>query len=106
MSFAYDKVLGFGIKMASNIAQRFADFLVHIFKQQMAPIAEAAAKELSKQSCTFAMWWNDRLKLGSCQTVLVVMLMYCDDPIIICVGANMTHEALKVWTWTSKQGTP
>ena len=106
VSFAYDKVLGFGIKMASNIAQRFADFLVHIFKQQMAPVVEAAAKKLSKQSDTFARWWDDRLKLGSWQAVLVVMLMYCscDDPIIICVGADMTYEALKVWTWMSKQG--
>ena len=104
VSFAYDKVLGFGIKMASNIAQRFADFLVHIFKQQMAPVVEAAAKKLSKQSSTFAKWWDDRLKLGSWQAVLVVMLMYCDDPIIICVGADMTYEALKVWTWMSKQG--
>jgi hypothetical protein len=104
VSFAYDKVLGFGIKMASNIAQRFADFLVHIFKQTMAPVVEAAAKKLSKQSSTFAKWWDERLKLGSWQAVLVVMLMYCDDPIIICVGADMTYEALKVWTWMSKQG--
>ena len=65
VSFAYDKVSGFGIKMASNITHRFADFLVHIFKQRMVPMVEAAAKKLSKQSCTFAKWWNDRLKLGS-----------------------------------------
>ena len=37
-------------------------------------------KELSRQSCTFAKWWNDRLKLGSWQAVLVAMLMYCADP--------------------------
>ena len=31
------------------------------------------------------------------------MLMYCDDPIILCVGPDMTHEALKVWTWMAAE---
>ena len=38
------------------------------------------------------------------QAALVVMLMYCDDPIILCVGPDLTHEALKVWTWMASEG--
>ena len=34
-SFAFDSVLGFGLKMASNVAQRFADFLVQIFRKHL-----------------------------------------------------------------------
>jgi len=30
--------------------------------------------------------------------------MYCDDPCVLCVGPDMAHEALKVWTWMSKSG--
>ena len=30
------------------------------------------------------------------------MLMYCDDPCILCVGADMTFEALKAWHWLSR----
>ena len=80
--------------MASNIAQRFADFLVHIFKKQLAPVVEAAAEKLSQNCSAFGKWWADRMQLGTWQAALVVMLMYCDDPIIICVGADLTYEAL------------
>ena len=104
VSFSYDKVLGFGLKMASNIAQRFADLLVHIFRKAVAPAVKAAAKELSVSNLSFQKWWLQRLSLGDFHASLVVMLMYCDDPIILCVGADMTHEALKVWTWMAAQG--
>ena len=43
------------------------------------------------------------MELGDFQAALVTMLMYCDDPIILCVGPDMTHEALKVWTWMASE---
>ena len=32
------------------------------------------------------------------------MFMYCDDPIIITCGTEMTFKALKVWTWMARSG--
>ena len=104
VTFAYDKVLGFGLKMASNIAQRFADFLVQIFRAAIAPVVEAAAAKLSVENKSFRDWWSHRLQLGQSQATLVSILMYCDDPIILCVGNDMTHEALNLWTWMAKEG--
>lgn len=104
VSFAYDTVLGFGIKLASNIAQRFADFLVHIFKRIVAPAVELAASKFCKENKLFAEWWQQRLALGQAQAVRVTMLMYCDDPIILCCGTDLTHEALKAWTYMTTKG--
>ena len=103
-TFAYDRVLGFGLKMASNIAQRFADFLVHVFKKAVKPVMEQIAERLCQSNAKFKDWWASRSALGEWQATLVTMLMYCDDPIIICVGAEMTHRALKVWDWMAKSG--
>ena len=32
------------------------------------------------------------------------MFMYCDDPCILAVGPEMTHECLETWTWMSRSG--
>ena len=36
--------------------------------------------------------------------MLAGMLMYCDDPCILCVGADMTYAVLKLWNWMAKSG--
>ena len=101
VTFAYDTVLGFGIKMASNIAQKFADFLVHVMRQQLQPVMESLTGKLCGANSQFAQWWSHRCSLGEGQAVLAAMLMYCDDSCIMCVGADMTYEALKAWHWLS-----
>ena len=100
VTFAYDSVLGFGIKMASNVAQRFADFLVHIFRKALAPVVQRLAARFCAESTEFGSWWEHRQSLGEgmLQAVLCCMFMYCDDPCLLCVGPDITHEALKVWT--------
>ena len=109
-SFAFDTMLGFGIKMASNVAQRFADLLVHIFRRALKPAMQEAIAVFSRKSPKFAEWAAARRKLdGSspwdwCHDALCHMFMYCDDPCILCVGPDMAFEALKVWTWMSKEG--
>ena len=103
-SFAYDTVLGFGIKMASNVAQRFADFLVTIFKRTLLPKMESIAAELRRRVPEFNTWWAQHVQIGTWQAALCFMFMYCDDPIILTCGTEMTHEALKVWTWMAKSG--
>lgn len=103
-SFAYDTVLGFGLKMASNIAQRFADFLVSIFRKTIRAAVVKQASIFSRSHPRFADWWQDREQLGDLQATLVTMLMYCDDPCILAVGPDMAYECLKVWTWMSRLG--
>ena len=102
VTFAYDTVLGFGVKMASNIAQRFADLLVIIFRRKLAPFMQALAARKCAVSAEFTQWWEHREQLGDSQAVLFSMFMYCDDPCIMSVGADMTHEVLKVWTWLAR----
>ena len=97
--FGYDTVLGFGISMGSNIAQRFADFLVTIFKRKILPVMDKAAEDLAAKCVAFADWWDHRKALGKHQAFLVTMFMYTDDPCILCLGPDMTYEALKAWNW-------
>ena len=101
-SFAYDTVLGFGINMASNVAQRFADFIVSIFRKAIRPAVGKKARELKQQNSNFSQWWRDRLKLGELQASLVSIFMYCDDPCILAVGPDMAYECLKAWNWMAK----
>jgi hypothetical protein len=101
--FGFDTILGFGIKMGSNIAQRFADFLVTIFKGKMLLIMTRAAEEIASRSDTFASWWNRRKALGEWQAFPVTMFMYTDDPCILCLGPDMAYEALKVWNWMASE---
>ena len=72
-SFAYDTVLGFGIKMASNVAQRFADFLVFIFRRAVQSAIDKLAAKYCAESEQFQKWWIDRGLLGSLQATLVFM---------------------------------
>ena len=100
--FAYDTVLGFGVKMASNIAQRFADLIAQIFRRKLAPVVAAIAHKLCQQSSEFAGWWEHRKALGTEQAFLTAFFMYTDDPIILCLGPVMTYEALKCWSWVCR----
>ena len=104
--FGHDKVLGFGIKMASNIAQRFADLMVFILKQRLQPAMTAVAATLCAKSTEFAAWWKHRQALGEGQALLFSVLCYTDDPCFLCLGPDMTHQVLKGWHWlTSSAGT-
>ena len=83
VSFAYDTVLGFGIKMASNVAQRFANFLVHIMRQKLQPVMESlqlvcakATNSLQSGGSTGAGWVKGRQLLQLCSCT-VMTPAYC-----------------------------
>ena len=76
VAFGHEKVLGFGIKMASNIAQRFSDFLMFILKQHLQPVMAKIAADLCLKSKEFAAWWAHRLSLGGGQASLFTALCY------------------------------
>ena len=50
--FAIDKVLGFGIRMASNVAQRFANLIRHVFCREMDRLEEDSIYINPFSSCT------------------------------------------------------
>jgi hypothetical protein len=89
--------------MGSNIAQRFADFLVTIFKRKILPVMDKATERIASRYGAFADWWNHRKALGEHQAFLVTMFMYTDDPCILCLGPDMTYEALKMWNWMASE---
>ena len=109
--FAYDTVLGFGIEMASNVAQRFADFLVHIFRQTLKPEMDKLIDGYREQSPDFDRWVMSRQEVAEAsdnraswlQSAIFHMFMYCDDPCVLCMGPDMAYAALKVWNWMAKR---
>jgi site-specific DNA-cytosine methylase len=111
--FAYDTVLGFGIKMASNVAQRFADFLVSIFRRALKPEMDRLIARYRREYPDFDAWVKARQGVSGSgdmaagdwlQEAICHMFMYCDDPCILCVGEDMAYGALKVWNWMAKEG--
>lgn len=100
--------------MASNVAQRFVDLLVHIFRSAISRAMSQLICRYSSENETFRTWIEHRRQIGtgrgceghpslpdaniSLQAVLCTMLMYCDDPYIMAVGPDMTHQVLKVWS--------
>ena len=52
-----------GIKMASIVAQRFADFLVRIFRRAIRPAVEAIAARHCGENAEFMRWWEQRQSL-------------------------------------------
>ena len=61
--FAIDKVLGFGIRMASNIAQRFANLIRHIGCREMDRMDKEALQLLRCASLEFNKWRCHRLQV-------------------------------------------
>ena len=98
-SFACDTVLGLSIKMASNVAQRFADLLVHIFKQKVEPTMNKLTEKYCQSSDEFAAWVDSRRSIENndksmpvlsswWQAAICQIFMYTDDPCILCGGGR------------------
>ena len=101
-TFSGDTVLGFGIIMASNVAQRFASWMMNVFcailDQELVPLVT----KYRQQFPHFDQWWIRRSKLGLEQCRLYSAQCYTDDPRFICVGEDVMFLGLKVWRWLTK----
>ena len=103
-SFVAEHTLGFGITMASNIAQRFANGLIDIFLRAFdeadAPFLDADADTPARRA-----WLAKRralsLRTGRNEARLVSALMYTDDPSFTVVGTERTVRMLRVWRWVT-----
>ena len=107
-TFIVEHSLGFGISMASNIAQRFAYGLMYIFLRAFddaeAPFLAADLRNKARRA-----WIKARRALsartGRNECRLASALMYTDDPALLVVGVKRAVRLLRVWRWlTSRSG--
>ena len=93
-----EKVMAMGFTASSQVAQRLANQLVRLFSILFED--EDAAFELQENAAVRA-WLDERRALGSDayggHARLFEMLMYTDDPALLCVGAKRTVRALRCW---------
>ena len=101
-TFSGDTVLGFGIIMASNVAQRFASWMMNVFCAILDQELEPLVAKYRQQFPHFDRWWIRRSKLGLEQCRLYSAQCYTDDPRFICVGEDVMFLGLKVWRWLTK----
>ena len=104
-TFVVEHSLGFGISMASNIAQRFAyglmDLFYRVFDAIDAPFL-AADRTIPRR----AAWLRSREALskrtGRNEVRLASALMYTDDPSFLVVGVERAVRLLVVWRWIAR----
>ena len=97
--FVSERRLGFGTHPASNIAQRFSESLLHLFRQDMdAAEDEAMANDPNP---ALRLWRAERAQVqsraGGKQDRLYASAIYCDDPIHACVGVARCIRMLIQW---------
>ena len=114
--FVSERVLGFGMHPASNVAQRASDALLHIFRCDM---DDADAHSFTEPGGKMAAWRQTRAAMaarigtpckrdvGVCAVSdthatcdferLYTAYIFTDDPIFVVVGAQRALRALRVW---------
>ena len=86
-----DKVLGFGIRMASNVAQRFANLIRHVFCRKMGKMEEDTIQQLRNVSSKFDQWCLHRLQVE--RRGLQTRLQFAQDRL---VAANASCDKLSM----------
>ena len=103
LRFISELRLGFGTHGASNIAQRFSDALLHLFREDMdridAPFlpdrwrqARASAQRTSASKC----FSKDGVEICP-EYRLYTAYMYTDDNFLCAVGVERTIRMLRTW---------
>ena len=98
IQFVAEYRLGFGIAINSNICQRLANFIVHVF---LSEFRQAEEQYLANEPLCVRQWVARRRSLsqqtGRFEDTLFRVHIYTDDPIFIVVGAERTVRALRLW---------
>ena len=89
--FAIDKVLGFGIRMASNVAQRFANLIRHVFCREMDRLEEDSIQQLRSASTEFDQWCIHRLQVE--RRGIQTKLQFAQNRL---VAANESNDKLSI----------
>ena len=98
--FVSEYIMTFGLRPASNIAQRFADAILDIWRRNMQETDTQHLKRHMQQSPQFAAWVESRGGPSSAASQLFASFIYTDDPIFIVLGADRMARALRIWTDT------
>ena len=97
--FINEKRMGFGLHPNSMIAQEFSEVLMHLLRQDVDsvedPIAESDPRESMRRYLEMRRAVERRT--GAHERRLYSCLMYCDDGLLIIVGAARTIRILKIW---------
>ena len=106
LTFVVEHSLGFGISMASNIAQRFAYGLMYIFLRAFDD-AETPFLAADSRNPTRRAWIKAQrvpsARTGRNECRLASALMYTDDPALLLVGVERTVRLLRVWRWLASR---
>jgi hypothetical protein len=92
--FTVEYVMTFGLRPASNIAQRWADSLLEIWRTKMDALEQAEIRDLQERFPPF----NDWCKAQGGLIRLTAALIYTDDVLIMACGPERMALALRVWT--------
>ena len=104
--FVSERRLGFGMVPSSNIAQRFSEALLFLFRAKMDEEEEAIAR--ADERPAYAEWRRQRERvcqrqpdacgpLSGAQQRLYFIHMYTDDPLCGVVGIPRALAALRSW---------
>ena len=90
-------IMTFGLRPASNIAQRLAEAIVAIWRDQMQEAEISYRQQAMERSADFARWVKSRGGVHSAAAQLFAVFIYTDDPIFIVLGAEHMARALRIW---------
>ena len=97
--FVHEKRMGFGLHPNSNIAQDLSEALMHMLRSDIDaiddPLLESDPREAVQR------WLSQRRiiegRTGRHERRMYCALMYCDDSILIIVGAARAKRVLRIW---------
>ena len=95
--FVSEYIMTFGLRPASNIAQRFAEAIVAMWRDQMQEAELPYLQQAMDRSADFARWVASRGGIHSAAAQLFAVFIYTDDPIFIILGAERMARGLRIW---------
>ena len=96
--YASEYIMTFGLRPASNIAQRFANAIVSIWRRRMLAAELEHTEALMETNADFAQWVRSRGGPQAATAALFAVFIYTDDPIFLVVGGLRMAHALHIWT--------
>lgn len=97
--FVHEKRMGFGIHPNSMIAQEFSEVLMHLLRTDVDAVEDKLSESdprASMQSYLTSRRAVER-RTGEHERRLYAALMYCDDSLLIVVGAGRAIRVLRAW---------
>ena len=97
--FVHEKRMGFGIHPNSMIAQEFSEVLMHLLREDIDSVEDRLAEADPRESMQNYLQTRREVerRTGAHERRLYAALMYCDDSLLIVVGASRAIRVLRAW---------